>query len=98
MANKNAKKNDEYPAIFMEQAWSIFKGLITWPKRELIIAGPTPSVQEGLIFPSRTLGVGPAIISSLFGHVINPLNIDQACCMKMAGYSSFFFALLLANI
>ena len=58
MAKKNAKKNDEYLAIFMEQAWSIFKGLITWPNRELIIAGPTPSVQEGLIFPSRMVTIG----------------------------------------
>ena len=41
--------------------------------------------------PSCTLGVGPAVMSSLFGHVINPLKINQACSMKMAEYSSFFF-------
>ena len=46
----------------MEQAWSIFKGLITWPKRELIIAGPTPSVQEGLIFPSRMVTIGQEMV------------------------------------
>ena len=46
----------------MEQAWSIFKGLITWPKRELIIAGPTPSVQEGLIFSSRMVTIGQEMV------------------------------------
>ena len=46
----------------MEQAWSIFNGLITWPKRELIIAGPTPSVQEGLIFPSRMVTIGQEMV------------------------------------
>ena len=46
----------------MELAWSILKGFITWPKRELIIAGPTPSVQEGLIFPSRMVTIGQEMV------------------------------------
>ena len=69
LANKNAKKNDEYPAIFMEQAWSIFKGLITWPKRELIIAGPTPSVQEGLIFSSRMVTIGQEMVKENYSSM-----------------------------
>ena len=35
---------------------------ITWPKRELIIAGPTPSVQQGLIFPSRMVTIGQKMV------------------------------------
>ena len=35
---------------------------ITWPKRELIIAGPTPSVQEGLIFSSRMVTTGQEMV------------------------------------
>ena len=35
---------------------------ITWLKRDLIIAGPTPSVQEGLIFPSRMVIIGQEMV------------------------------------
>lgn len=62
LANKNAKKNDEHPGIFMEQAWSILKGFITWPKRELINTGPTSRRQEGLIFPARMVTIGQEMV------------------------------------
>ena len=35
---------------------------ITWLKRDLIIAGPTPSVQEGLIFLSRMVIIGQEMV------------------------------------
>ena len=35
---------------------------ITWLKRDLIIAGPTPSVQEGLIFPSRMVIIAQEMV------------------------------------
>ena len=39
--------------------------------------------------PSRCWNL-KSLISSLFGHAINPWNIDQACSMKMAGYSWYW--------
>ena len=62
--DKNAKKN---PVILTEQAWSIKDYFITWPKRELFLAGLTWEIlsgHDGLILPAQVANQNTGFASS----------------------------------
>ena len=63
------RKNGSTRLIFihLDRTSLVNKGLITWPKRELFLAGPTREIssgQDGLILPTRVVNQKAGIASS----------------------------------